>query len=150
MVVMQKQGRAVVGNPDLEDRLRVPVDLGPQTESVENPAGAVGDRRAAPIEALVEHRPRILAIHDRHAQFGAGTRGAEQQPDQTPAGDQQFDLLRHRPSMERSRRAVQRVIASSAFTPGGNGVISFSVCAVRESPELGECRRQGGTAWPER
>jgi hypothetical protein len=59
-------------------------------------------------------------------------------------------LLRHGRSMERCRRAVQRPIASSAFTPGVNGVISFPVCAVRVSPELGEGRRWRGTAWPDR
>src|SRR4029077_2604838 len=87
--------------------------------------------RAAPVEGPPEHRPGILAIDNRGIQSGAGTGDAEQQPNQTPAGDQQFDLLRHGPSMERSRRAVQRAIASSAFTVGGDGVVSFPVCAVR-------------------
>ena len=131
MVVMQKQRGAVVGDPDLEDGLGLRGDLGPQAERVENAAGTVGDRRAAPVEPLADHRPGTWRSATRDTQSGAGTGAAEQQPDQTPAGDQQFDLLRHLASMEQCRRAVQRAIASSAFTPGGDGVISFPVCAVR-------------------
>jgi hypothetical protein len=78
IVVMKKERRAVVGDPDLEDWLGIRHDFGPQTEGIKNAAGAMGDRRAAPIEALAKHRSGILAIGDRDTQSGTGTGDAEQ------------------------------------------------------------------------
>ena len=150
MVVVQKERRIVVGDPDLEDRLGRRGDLGPQAESVENPARAEGDRRAAPVETFAEHRLGILAINDRDSEPGAGAGDAEQQPDQTAAGDQQLDIVGHHKSMERLRQAVQIPIAPVAFATARDRVVLLLFCAVGGWTALGEGRHRRGAAWPDR
>ena len=64
MIIMQEQRPIIVGDSDLEDRLGLRSDLGPQTEGVENIAGSVCDRRAAPVKIRAEQGRRVLTIDD--------------------------------------------------------------------------------------
>ena len=92
VVVMQEQGRVVVGDADLEDRLCLGRDRRPQAEHLQHLLRAIGDRRAAPVEVLVEHRCRVLAVDDGAGEPGAAAGDAEQQPIQPAAGNQQFAI----------------------------------------------------------
>ncbi len=92
---MQKQGRIVIGDPDLEDRLGRRGKLRPEPERIEDLARAVSNRRGAPVEGLAEHRRRILAVDDNDREPGAGAGGTEQEPDHAAAGDQQLGIVDH-------------------------------------------------------
>ena len=56
LVVMQEQRRVVIGDADLADRLGLGGDLRPQTDAVEHQPRAVGDRRGAAVEPVIQHR----------------------------------------------------------------------------------------------
>ena len=109
---MQEQGRAVIGDADLADRLGLGGDLRPQPDAVENEPGAVGNGRGAAVEPLVQHRRRVLAVDDRDLEARAGAGNAEQHPHQPAARDDQLGIIGHARRMGLPPAAVQHAPTS--------------------------------------
>src|SRR5215472_9648273 len=107
MVVMQKQRRPIVCDPDLEDRLRIGNDVRPQSDGVEDVSRTIGDRGGASVKVLAEHRRRLVAIDDRDREPGTRASHSEQQTSEPAAGNHQLGIISHPGSMKRSSQAVQ-------------------------------------------
>ena len=75
MVVVQKQRRFIVGDPNLGDRLGPRADLRPEAESVQDPARPVGNRRTTAVETFIRYGCGIGGIDDRDLDPGAGASG---------------------------------------------------------------------------
>src|SRR5215471_19944886 len=116
MVVMQKQRRPIVCDPDLEDRLRIGNDVRPQSDGVEDVSRTIGDRGGASVKVLAEHRHRLVAIDDRDREPGTRTSHSEQQTGEPAAGDHQLGISSHLVRMKCPAQTVQALIEKTWST----------------------------------
>ena len=96
-------------------------DVRPQVECVKYEAGAICDRRGAPVKAAVEHRLGVLRIDDRDRKPGAGAGNGEQHPVQPGPGNDQLGIIGHVAKMAVRERRVQLRALRGAL-PRGRGM----------------------------
>ncbi len=95
VVVMQEQGRIVVGDADLADRFGIAGDLRPQPDAVEHQPRPIGDRRAAAVETSGGHRRRVLAIDNDRGKPSAAAGDREHHAVEPAARDHQLGIIGH-------------------------------------------------------
>ena len=92
VVVVQEERRVVVGDADLQDRLGVRRERGPEADAVQHPLGAERDGGDPPVECGILHRLGRRAVDDDRLDPGAAERDPEGEPDEAAARDDDVAL----------------------------------------------------------
>ncbi len=113
VVVVQEEGRVVVGDADLEDGRRILRQLVPEPDRRQRLAGTIGDRRGAAVELRRDGGAGILAVDDGDVEAGVRHRNGEREPHQPAADDHELMMLGvigravrrgHRATIHRARK----------------------------------------------